>query len=156
MFCSKKYFLETRREYPLLDKAINISIAIFLLWLVIDTTFILMGKYHLHFVLLDIRALLLSVLVIFGVVYLLINLRNHLNWFVIVGSFIFALGSLFVYASGNGNYLRLAAVVEITVFSLGLGYKVRVENKEKLQVEKEVSITYLRLLRSQLNPHFSI
>ncbi len=150
----EKYFLDTQKQYPLLDKAINVSIAIFIVWLVVDTSVILMGKYHLHFVLLDIRALLLSVLVLFGVIYLLVNLRNQLNWFIITGSIIFALGSLLVYVSGDGNYLRLAAVAEITVFSLGLGYKVRVENREKISIEREISVTYLRLLRSQLNPHF--
>lgn len=150
----EKYFLDTHKQYPLLDKAINVSIAIFVLWLVVDTVVILTGKYHLHFVLLDIRALLLSVLVLFGVLYLLVNLKNRLNWFIILGTIIFALGSLWVYASGNGNYLRLSAVAEITVFSLGLGYKVHIENREKMRVEREISVTHLRLLRSQLNPHF--
>ncbi|WP_183114807.1 sensor histidine kinase [Flagellimonas pelagia] len=150
----EKYFLNTKQNYPLLNKAINISVAIFIVWLVIDTLLILIGNFQLHFLLLDTRAVLLTILVLFSLGYLIIRPKDSLNWFIIVGSFIYGLCSVLVYVSGDGNYLRLGAVGEITVFSLGLGYKVREENLKKIQAEHEASKTYLRLLRSQLNPHF--
>jgi len=93
-------------------------------------------------------------LVLFSMGYLILRSKDPLNWFIIVGSVIYGLSSVLVFVNGDGNYLRLGAVGEITVFSLGLGYKVREENKKKIHAEQEASKTYLKLLRSQLNPHF--
>lgn len=150
----QKHFLGTTINYPILDKVIQGAVIIFIFWLLFDTAVIIFEKYTLHLVLLDIRAVLLSILVLFAILYLSINFKSNLNWFIIIGSLIYGTGSVLVYLTGNGNYLRLAAIGEITVFSLGLGYKVHLENKEKIKTEQEASMTYIKLLRSQLNPHF--
>ncbi|MCX2678443.1 histidine kinase [Galbibacter sp. EGI 63066] len=149
-----RYFLDTKNKYPLLNKVISYAIVILVVLIIVESTSIMIARYSWHLTLLDVRASFLSVLVLFGMVYLIINRKTNLNWFIVVGSFLYGLGSMLLYAFANGDYLKMGVLAEITIFLLGLGYKIRMENEEKTQLQEVAIQNYRKLLRSQLDPHF--
>lgn len=149
-----RYFLSTKVTYPIIDKIITVFITLLLFLIVFDSSILLLEHYQLHLILLDFRMIALSLMEIFGVTYLIINIKNKLTWFIIIGSLFFSVGSLMSFLLSNFNYLRIASLAEISVFLLGLGYKIRTEHEEKSRIQ-EVSIqNYHKLLRAQINPHF--
>ncbi|MEM9986159.1 MAG: adenylate/guanylate cyclase domain-containing protein, partial [Bacteroidota bacterium] len=85
--------------------------------------------------------------VVFILLYLvkLIRLKSTVLWFFIIGSIlVFFLGFapviLGMFANGNdGALLLLALLLEILVFSLGLGYKVRQQQRDKLAAEQSLN-----------------
>jgi len=48
----------------------------------------------------------------------------------------------------------MGVLAEITVFLFGIGYKIRKENKEKMNLQEQSIKNYRKLLRTQINPHF--
>lgn len=91
----------------------------------------------------------LPVELVFMLLYVikLIRLKSTVLWFFIIGSFlVFFLGfgpvvvGIFFDGYGNdGPLLMLAICLEILVFSLGLGYKVRQQQQAKLAAEQALN-----------------
>jgi len=149
-----KYYLTTTENYQKLDKAIKVITIFLILFLVVDSVVMLAGNFGLHAVLLEIRAVIISSFVILSIIYLSYYLKSTLTYFIIFGSLFYATGSILVFITGHGNYLKVGALLEIIIFGLGLGYKIKLEYQEKIRVQEESINNYIKALRAQMNPHF--
>ncbi len=149
-----KYYLSTAENYPKLDKAIRVITLFLILFLMADSFVMLSGDFGTHALLLEIRAVIISSFVILSILYLSYFLKNTLTYFIIFGSLFYAAGSILVFITGYGNYLKTGALLEIIIFGLGLGYKIKLEYQEKIRVQEESIHNYIKALRAQMNPHF--
>lgn len=149
-----KYYLNTRVFYPKLNLAISYAVLFLTILLIFDSVVLLMYNFSLHSVLLDIRAFSITSFVVMSIVYLLFHLKNKLTYFIIFGSFFYSAGSIMVFLTGYGNYLKTGALLEIIIFGLGLGYKIKLEYQEKLAAQQQAIDNYIKALRAQMNPHF--
>jgi len=149
-----KFYLNTAAVYPLLNKVFNYAIGFLVIFLATNSVLLFLGNFAIHATLLDVRATVISAFVLFSIVYLLIRRKNKLVYFIVVGSLFYSLGSILVYTTGQGYFLRTGALIEIIVFGLGLGYKIKLEQDEKFRLQEESINNYIKALRAQMNPHF--
>lgn len=56
--------------------------------------------------------------------------------------------------TNNNNYMILGCTLELLLFGLGLSYKFKKDNEEKIMIKKEAFDNKLSALRAQMNPHF--
>lgn len=63
-------------------------------------------------------------------------------------------GSFISFAFTPVTYLEMGALGELFFFALGLGYKRKMLEREKKDVELKKMLSELQMLRSQMNPHF--
>lgn len=78
--------------------------------------------------------LIISVFSIWANIYVIIYRKDRIALIVASGSLIFLLGAWgsFFY---NMNVMRLGAILEVIFFSLGIGYKLNLERREKDQIK---------------------
>lgn len=147
-------FINTQEKYPILNKVISVYVLGLIVFIVLGTYFMASWQFGLYLVLLDIKMIALAVIEVFGIAYLIAFRKDKLTWFIVAGGAFFCFGTILTFWYSNTNFIKAAAFVEIFVFFIGLGYKVRTENEEKSRIQ-EVSIqNYRKLLRAQINPHF--
>lgn len=149
-----KFYLNTSNFYPLLNKIFNFGISFLTVFLIINSVLLFQGNFSVHITLLDVRAIVISAFVLFSIVYLFFHLKNKLVYFIIAGSLFYSIGSILVYTTGQGHFLRTGALLEIIIFGLGLGYKIKLEQAEKFRLQEESINHYITALRAQMNPHF--
>lgn len=149
-----KYYLNTWKFYPTLNKAISLAVLFLTVLLLFDSTVLLMHNFRLHSFLLDIRAIVITAFVVLSIIYLLFHLKNKLTYFIVFGSFFYSAGSVMVFLTGYAYYVKTGALIEIIIFGLGLGYKIKLEYQEKLAAQQEAIKNYIKALRAQMNPHF--
>jgi len=149
-----KYYLNTREFYPKLNTGIHFAIVFLTALLLLDSIVLLMQNFSLHAFLLDIRAFIITAFVVLSIVYLLFHLKHKLTYFIIFGSFFYSAGSVMVFLTGYAYYIKTGALIEIIIFGLGLGYKIKLEQDEKFRLQEESINNYIKALRAQMNPHF--
>ncbi|PKA83908.1 sensor histidine kinase YesM [Ulvibacter sp. MAR_2010_11] len=149
-----KYYLETFKMYPKLNKAIH-GIAIFLLIVIlVNSYFTITLQLDPHTLVMNIHRLVMSVFAVCAVIYLVIYAKNSLAYFIIIGSLTFTAGALAMLFTEDRHYMMVGSVVEVLLFGLGLNYKLRKDNKEKIQLKQTAHDNQISALRAQMNPHF--
>ncbi|MEO1049256.1 MAG: histidine kinase [Bacteroidota bacterium] len=131
-------FLEAKDHYKLYYKVGRIIVIIGLVYLVILTV----GMYFqpFHPLLGDsfrIERLIISLFGLWANVYVIINRKDRMALIVPIGALIFMLGawgSFFFHM----NAMRLGSVVEVIFFSLGIGYKLKLERQEKDNIKTKL------------------
>jgi len=149
-----KYYLNTAACYPKLNTGIRFAVLFLTILLLFDSAVLLMQNFSLHAFLLDIRAVIITIFVVLSIVYLLFHLKNKLTYFIVFGSFFYSAGSVMVFLTGYAYYVKTGALIEIIIFGLGLGYKIKLEYQEKIAAQQEAIENYIKALRAQMNPHF--
>jgi signal transduction histidine kinase/DNA-binding response OmpR family regulator len=158
-----RFFIQTPIFQPGFDKALNAATLLGVIYLLVDIPMMAIFQvvaYPHSTVWNGVRIFLL----IFGVASLLIwvrtsshSLKNYLAFgtaAVLLGSLAGFLLSLFpnwlAYMPGLLNqqvlYFRAGIIIEIIFFSLGLGYKHRLDEKAKLQAEAKLEKEHLQLV----------
>lgn len=149
-----KYYLNTQEFYPKLNKAI-VTIGLVLMGFIVATTFTtVLDEFDLHYTLMNLHRLVMTLFALASFVYLIVYAKNLLAYIIIIGSFGFLAGSLIMLFTLNKNYMIAGAVFEALLFGLGLNYKLKEANKEKLRLEKTIFKNKISALRAQMNPHF--
>lgn len=148
------YYLVAKKTYPVLHKIIQLVVFILIGIIILDTLAYSLAYYETHLQLLDLQRLLMTIYGIFGIIYLLFNAKDKLALFIVVGSTLYMVGALTFLFVLERFYMILGSALEITVFSLGLGYKVKLEYEEKILLQEKVSLKEISALRAQMNPHF--
>jgi len=141
-------FVQTRQKTPKWDYVLQGLIGLRILF----TVAAFFETFDLRFPLGDITDLMLLFFVAEAVLMLIFMvrlafLRSRIIWFFIIGSALVFLGgfmpiwlsSIFGIFQDNGLGLIIALSLEIVVFSLGLGYKVRQQQREKLEAEQSLN-----------------
>ncbi len=148
------YYLETKKNYPKLHNIIKGVLICIGLVIILDIVSVLVPYYRLHFRLLDSQRILMTLFGLYGMIYLLSKSKSRLAYFIVGGSFSYMVGALGFLFYGQKNYMIIGTILEITVFTLGIAYKIQQQNKEKIVLQKEVSEKEISALRAQMNPHF--
>lgn len=149
-----KYYLNTSENYPKLNEAIK-SISYVLLGFIIATTSTMFFlAFDLHHVFMNLHRLVMSIFAIASFIYLFLYAKNTLAYFIIFGSLAFLTGSLIMLFTLDKNYMIIGATIEVLLFGLGLNYKLKMANQEKILLEHTAYENKISALRAQMNPHF--
>lgn len=140
-----KYFLDTPKEYIFLDRYLNWVAGFFLfstvfigiLFATIDQPF---TGYYFHF-----YRIMAGVFGIFTLIYLLFR-PNQFSKFIVFGGFPVLIGSLIcmwfsIEAVQIGpilpiHFMMAGTAIELCVFAAGIGYRIKLNRLEKLDVQK--------------------
>ncbi|MEZ5105805.1 MAG: histidine kinase [Draconibacterium sp.] len=74
--------------------------------------------------------------------------------FFVAGGFSFIIGAGMAFLLNNIVYMIIGAGLELFMFSIGLGYRMKKIEDEKKQIENEIVKVELSALKAQMNPHF--
>ncbi|GLR18177.1 hypothetical protein GCM10007940_27920 [Portibacter lacus] len=187
-----KVFLELKTTKPKMIPFVNgtaiaavVFSLIFLFTMRLSRDFLFVQNY------LSILWLLIAALGSAIVIGIFRNSNNPIRYYILVGSIVLLLGSFIelytslnliggynwnIYAiPENGwypfNYTQVAILIETVCFALGIGYKIRKQEKQYLELkqkeimdlkikeknvalENQLLVKELDALRSQMNPHF--
>jgi two-component sensor histidine kinase len=150
-----KHFLETRTNLPALNTLINIVAVGLMLFIATDLILLIDNPfftYQTH--LMYGHRYFMAAFAALGVLYLFIQARGRLRYFIIAGTICYTGGALSTMFFGELNYMITGSALENIIFALGLSYKIRSMNREKLRIEQEANQVRLSALRAQMNPHF--
>lgn len=156
-------YLRSKKDYPLIHKLViilvwlNIIILSISVWVFISKNYI--GVSYITYY----GSLVLCVYATFGIIYLLFIGKNPLAYFIAIGSLFYCFSQLFrlLFSKPDDglyldsiNYLIIGWSLELVVFTFGLNYKVHLELRENLSLQKEAFISKTKALRAQISPHF--
>ncbi|MEW7289449.1 sensor histidine kinase [Aquimarina sp. 2304DJ70-9] len=147
-------YLITKKEYPKLHRVLQIIIYILIAIVILDTSFFYIKYFAGHIQIMNIQRIIMTLFGTGGMIYLLFYAKNRLAYFIVCGSFLYMIGALGLLFLKDPTYMIMGASLEITIFALGLAYKIHQEQKEKLYFQKESLINNNKALRAQINPHF--
>ncbi len=148
------HYLMTQQEYPKLHRVLK-AIAYALIAIVImDTAFFYFDFFIGHIQIMNVQRIIMTLFGTGGMIYLILHAKNRLAYFIVCGSFSYMIGALGLLFLNKTTYMITGATLEITIFALGLAYKINQEQKEKLYFQRESFINNNKALRAQINPHF--
>ncbi|NAS29969.1 hypothetical protein GTQ40_03200 [Flavobacteriaceae bacterium R38] len=148
------YYLNTQKNYSKLHRVLILISIVLGLIVISDTLFFYVGYYAGHIHIMNFQRLIMSIFGFAGMIYLIFKAKNRLAYFVVSGSFLYTMGALGLLFLNNRNYMIGGSTLEITIFGLGLIYKIQQGHIEKLHFERESYINIKKALRAQINPHF--
>ncbi|WP_299433924.1 histidine kinase [uncultured Aquimarina sp.] len=148
------HYLMTKKEYPKLHSVLQIIVYILITIVVLDSSFFYFEYFVGHIQIMNIQRIVMTLFGIGGMIYLLLYAKSRLAYFIVCGSFLYMVGALALLFLKIPTYMIAGASLEITIFALGLAYKIHQEQKEKLYFQKESFINNNKALRAQVNPHF--
>ncbi|WP_162266495.1 sensor histidine kinase [Aequorivita aquimaris] len=149
-----KYYLETDRNYPKLDKAIYAVAILLFSFLVIETFLLFTQSFEAHFTLMNIHRSIMSLFAAVSLIYLLVFAKNRLAYFIVIGSLAFTAGALGMLFTLNKNYMIMGSSLEVLLFGLGLNYKIKLHYRQQQKLKQEAFENKVTALRAQMNPHF--
>lgn len=149
-----KYYLNTQKQYPLLDIIIK-AVTLILIIIVLAHGFTyFIGHYQAQSNILNIQRIAMTAFGLFSMVYLVLTCKDKLAIFIVAGSFCYMLGALGFWFTFSKYYMLGGSLLEIMIFSLGLAYKIKLEYEGKVALQREVSLKDISAKRAQINPHF--
>jgi len=86
--------------------------------------------------------------------YIIKNYKDPIVLFLLIGSFFYLIGGLSALFLKEVAFMMLGAAMEVFVFSLGMGYRMKKIEEQKKSVENEIVKVQLIALKAQMNPHF--
>ncbi|WP_420320999.1 sensor histidine kinase [Flagellimonas sp.] len=157
------YYLNLKKEYPFAYKVLEISIVIHIAIFVVDLFFYYFEFYLGRIYILKIIPILDSTTAFLSVGYIFLYNKNIISTLFVLGSMIFMTSVAGYFYLNNDSdplryynklYMIIGSTIEITIFALGLTYKIFMENTERLKFQEEAFINKTKALRAQINPHF--
>ncbi|MBW6499300.1 MAG: histidine kinase [Bacteroidales bacterium] len=149
------FFLKAKTNFPLLYKAIRYAIVFLLLTMVLQLAFILSGSLaYAEAYLINFERYFMIVFTLTAWVHILLNHKSRIVFFLLIGSFFFLVGGIAAMQLNDIKYMMMGTSIEVFVFSLGMGYRIKLWEKEKQSIENEMNKVRLSALRAQMNPHF--
>ncbi len=148
------YYLDTKKAYPKLWLTINFIIIILAAIIILDSVFFYLEYFIGHQFIMNIQRLVMTLFGAGGMLYLILFAKDRLPYFIVIGSFFYMTGAWCLFFFGNPICMIAGSAIEITIFALGLSYKIQQEHKEKIHYQKESFINNNKALRAQINPHF--
>ncbi|MBW6480763.1 MAG: histidine kinase [Bacteroidales bacterium] len=149
------FFLNARYDFPKLYKAIRYAIwflgglMVLQLLLILSNRFAWIESYVVQF-----ERYFMILFSLLAYVHILLNYKNKIVFFLVIGSLFFLAGGIMAMFLHNIRYMMLGAGIEVFVFSLGMGYQIKLVEQTKQSIENEMNKLRLTALRAQMNPHF--
>lgn len=149
------YFLNAKKDFPFLFKLIRVTIYLLLgVVLLLTVLFIFKPFSGIEEQILMVERYYMIAFSLFAYLYILKNYKEKLALFFVSGSFIFLSGAILALLFRDIHFMMYGAVIEIFVFSLGMGYRIKQIENDKIKIENEMIKIELTALRAQMNPHF--
>ncbi|BDW92717.1 hypothetical protein MACH07_15490 [Flagellimonas marinaquae] len=149
-----KLYLNTKKNYTFLNSIINIVIAVLIVLIILHFIAYFLSYYQFQDQILDVQRGFMTIWGLFSMTYLAFKYKDSLVIFIVLGSFIYMIGALAYLFSGDKNYMMTGLIIEILIFSLGLGYKIKLDYMDRLNLQKEVFSKEIVAKQAQMNPHF--
>ncbi len=109
---------------------------------------------YLEYYLISFERIFVIVFTLGSYFYIVKYIKDRIVYFLVGGSLFFLVGALLSLYFYNIQYMMLGAAIEVFVFSLGMGFRIKMIEKEKISFEAEINKVRLIALRAQMNPHF--
>jgi sensor histidine kinase YesM len=149
------YFLNAKKDFPILFKLIRFTIYLLIACVLLLTTLYIFNPFSgIEEQILMVERYYMIVFSLFAYVYILKTFKDKLALFFVGGSFIFLSGAVLALFFRNIHYMMYGAAIEIFIFSLGMGYRIKQIEDEKNSIKNEMIKIELTALRAQMNPHF--
>jgi len=149
------FFLNARENFPKLNKAIQIAISALGGVIFLQLILIISFEYnYLQVYLLEGQRYGMIIFTLVAYVHILMNYKSRIVFFLLIGSFFYLSGAVVAMYLNNIKYMMMGTGLEVFVFSLGMGYRIKLVEKEKKTIEKEIAKVRLTALKAQMNPHF--
>lgn len=148
-------FFNAKTDYPRLHKGIRYMVIVLLVFMAF-LLFLLFSEKYYYLADVAIRYQIYTVILFafWAYYYILKHLKNKLSLFLVVASLLYITGGLCALFLREVGYMMAGATAEIFIFSLGMGYRMKMIEREKKIVENEIVKTELTALKAQMNPHF--
>jgi sensor histidine kinase YesM len=149
------FFLNARNDFPKLHMAIRyaiwflVGIMVLQLTLILSEHFVWMEAYVVQF-----ERYFMIAFSLVAYFHILLNYKNKIVYFLLIGSIFFLAGGIMAMVLHQIKYMMLGAAIEVFIFSLGMGYRIKLVEKTRQSVENEMNKLKLTALRAQMNPHF--
>jgi len=148
-------FLNASRDFPLLDNAIRWAIR--LLFVILALVFFVLitgylAEYEQYIIATERYFMILFALGAY--IYIILNYKHKIVLYLVMGSMFFLAGGVLAMVFLNISYMMLGSAIEVFVFSLAMGYRIKQSEQEKKTIENEMDKVRLIALKAQMNPHF--
>lgn len=149
------YFLSAKKEYPKLYVFLKYTIY-FLLFITVllSVLYIVDPLAGVEETILNIERYYMILFSLLAYVHILVNYKSRLAIFFVVGSFTFLSGAALALFLRNVEYMMYGAALEVFIFSLGMGYRMKQVEEARKSIEGEINRVRLTALKAQMNPHF--
>ena len=149
------HFMNARVHYPKLCVAINYAIRFLVLIMFVQLVLMLSARTaYLEHYLVQFERYFMILFTVAAYIYMIIHLKQRIVIFLLAGSLFFLVGGVTAMLFHQIKYMMLGAAIEVFVFSLGMGYRIKLVEQEKNTIETEITKVKLTALRAQMNPHF--
>ncbi len=148
-------FLNAETDFPKLNKAIRYAISILVAVVVLQLTILIINPFSTaeHYII-YLQRYFMIVFSLGSYIYILRNYKKKVVLFLISGSFFYLTGAVLAMIYWELKFLMAGTAIEIFIFSLGIGYRIKKVEIEKKSIEAEITQVKLTALRAQMNPHF--
>ncbi len=150
-----RVFLNAKTDFPKLDKAIQYALVLLASVILVQISVITvnpLNNYERY--IMDFQRYFMIVFSLAAYVYILRNYRNKLVLFLVGGSFFYLTGAVLSMLLWNIRYIMIGTAVEVFIFSIGMGYRIKIVEQTRQSIENEMNKLRLTALRAQMNPHF--
>jgi hypothetical protein len=150
-----RIFLNAKTDFPKLDKAIQYALILLASVILIQISVITvnpLNNFERH--IMNFQRYFMIVFSLAAYVYILKNYRNKLVLFLVGGSFFYLFGAVLSMLLWNVRYIMIGTAVEVFIFSIGMGYRIKIVEQTRQFIENEMNKLRLTALRAQMNPHF--
>jgi sensor histidine kinase YesM len=149
------HFMNARVYYPKLHIAIRYVVRILLVIMALQLLLIISVRFaYLEQHLVQFERYFVILFTIIAYVDMIRNLKQKIVFFLVVGSLFFLVGAMMAMFLHNIKYMMTGAAIEVFIFSLAMGYRIKLVEQEKLKIENEINKVKLTALQAQMNPHF--
>ena len=130
-------FLNAKKDYPIFYKWGKILFWILIIYIPVLIFSISMewSGSHLSFLF---EQFFMTLMVPIGLIYFFFKRKDNLPVFIVVGSVMFSVGAVLALLLLNLNYMKAGSIIEMFFFSLGLGYKIKQSEKQKLSIQQNL------------------
>lgn len=148
-------FLNARKDFPILYKFIRGTIYLLIGIVLLQTILYIFWPFSgVEEKILKGERYYMIMFSLGAYVYIIKNYTDKLALFFVGGSFIFLTGATLAFLFRDIHLMMYGAAIEVFVFSLAMGYRIKQIENEKKSIENEMTKVELTALRAQMNPHF--
>ncbi|MEM9829463.1 MAG: histidine kinase [Bacteroidota bacterium] len=131
-------FLDAKNHYPLYYRVGQVVAFIGSVYFVLFTVGMYIEPYAAWWVRsFQLERLVISLFSFWANIYVIRHSKEKIGFIVATGSLIFLAGAWGAFF-GHMNWMRLGSSVEVIFFSLGIGYKIRLERREREQIKSKL------------------
>ncbi|MBN2820564.1 MAG: histidine kinase [Bacteroidales bacterium] len=148
-------FLKARTDFPKLFVAIRYMVRILIGIMVIQLLVMLSPRFeHFDLYIINFERYFVIAFSLVAYFHIIKNYKDPMVLFLLIGSFFYLAGGLSAMIFKEVGFMMLGSAIEVFVFSLGMGYRVKKIEEEKKSIENEIVKVQLTALKAQMNPHF--